>query len=154
MDNAAGLLAARNWAMLGTEPATSGEFRVIRLNDWEETHMISRRFTAAALGLVLALAAAPQLGWASDHLKQAIWETKEAIAAGNHGQAASFVEHSVEAVHHAHAAQAQRPSDHIKKGIVHLKKGIKLAKRTSSVHRVEKATAHAETALSHLEAVR
>lgn len=116
--------------------------------------MISRRLMAASVGFMLALAATPQLAWASDHLKQAIWETKEAIAAGKHGQAASFVEHSVEAVHHANAAQARQPSDHIKAGITHLKKGIKLAKHTSSIHRVEKATAHAETALTHLAAAR
>jgi len=116
--------------------------------------MLTRRLATAALGLAFAFAAAPQAVWASDHLRHAIWETKEAIAAGKHGHASSFVEHSVEAVHHAQAAQRQRPSDHIKTGITHLNKGIKLAKHTSSIHRVERATREAETALTHLEAAK
>jgi len=116
--------------------------------------MIFHRFATAAVGFALTFSINLQIAFAGEHLRDAIWETREAIAAGKHGQAASFVEHSAEAVDHANAAHERHQNDHIKLAIIQLKKGIKLAKHTSSIHHVEKATLHAEAALMRLEAVR
>ena len=116
--------------------------------------MISLRFAAAAVGFTLTFYINPQIAFAGEHLKDAIWETKEAIAAGKHGQAASFVEHSAEAIDYANTAHGGHPNDHIKLAIIQLKKGIKLAKHTIFIHHVEKATLHAEAALMRLEAAK
>jgi hypothetical protein len=109
----------------------------------------------AVVGLGLALFLSPRYALAeSNHLEQAIEETKEAIREGKRDEPASLVEHAVNAVDHANMAQKQKPSEHIKTGVVHLKKAIKTAKGTHSSRRVARAVKHAETALTHFEAAK
>ena len=117
--------------------------------------MLTRRLMVALVASAVGLAVAPGTALAqASHLEQAIAETKEAIHEGKRDEPASLVEHAVNAIDHAHAAQKANPSDHIKSGISHLKKAVKWAKHTHSSRRVAKATKEAETALTHLEAAK
>lgn len=115
--------------------------------------MMNRRLMLGLTGLSLALVAAPGASLAGGpHLESAIVETREAIAAGQQSQSASFVEHAVKAVAHAHAAQAADPdSAHIKAGITHLTKAIRLAKGSHSRRRVAVAVQGALAALGNFE---
>ncbi len=116
--------------------------------------MMKRRLMIALMGAALALVVAPHVAWAGEHLDQAIAETKEAIHEGKQDLPTSLVEHAVNAIDHANAAQKEKPSEHIKTGVTHLRKAIKTAKGTHSSRRVAKAVKHAETALTHFEAAK
>jgi len=117
--------------------------------------MMTRRLMIALAVCAFTAAMTPRMAMASGrHLEQAIEETKEAIHEGRRDEPASLVEHAVNAIDHAHAAQKANPSDHVKSGIAHLKKAVKWAKHTHSSRRVAKATKEAETALTHLEAAK
>lgn len=116
--------------------------------------MMRRGLMIALMGAALALVVTPHMAWAGEHLDQAIAETKEAIHEGKQDLPTSLVEHAVNAIDHARAAQRLRPNDHIRTGIAHLKRAIKTAKGTHSSRRVAVGTKHAETALAHFEAVK
>jgi hypothetical protein len=116
--------------------------------------MKSRRLFVAMLGLALSFIGSSAVFAHEHHLMQAISETKEAIVAGKQVLPSSLVEHAVEAVDHARAAQKQHPGKHVAAGVKHLQKAIKTAKGTHSSHRVAIATRHAEAALAHLEEAR
>jgi hypothetical protein len=121
----------------------------------EETNMMRRGLMIALMGAALALVVTPHMALAGgSHLEQAITETKEAIHEGKQDLPTSLVEHAVNAIDHARAAQRLRPNDHIRTGIAHLKRAIKTAKGTHSSRRVAIGTKHAETALAHFEAVK
>lgn len=118
--------------------------------------MLSRRNAIFSMGSALILGAiVPQPALADpNYLAQAIAETREAIEAGKQLQAASFVEHAVDAIDHARSAVWQTPVDPIRKGVKLLRKAVKLAKGTSSDKRVAKATEQAELALQQFESVK
>lgn len=113
-----------------------------------------RRLLIALMGAALALVVAPNMALAGEHLDQAISETKEAIHEGKRDLPTSLVEHAVNAIDHANAAQKEKPSEHIKTGVTHLRRAIKTAKHTHSSRRVARAVKHAETALTHFEAAK
>ncbi|KAF0135396.1 MAG: hypothetical protein FD148_708 [Methylocystaceae bacterium] len=101
--------------------------------------MLTRRLMVALVASALGLAVAPRMALAqASHLEQAIAETKDAV----------------NALDHANAAQKEKPSEHIKTGVTHLKRAIKTAKHTHSSRRVARAVKHAETALTHFEAAK
>lgn len=106
-----------------------------------------------SLGLGLGLFARPAFA-EPGYLEQAISETKEAIAAGQANEAASFVEHADDAIDHARSAVWQTPVDPIRKGIKFLRKAVKLAKGTSLDKRIAKATEQAQLALQQFESVK
>ncbi len=115
--------------------------------------MMKRRLMIALMAL--ALAVVPRMALAGGgHLEQAIAETKEAIHEGKQDLPTSLVEHAVNAIDHARAAEKEQPSEHIKTGVTHLRKAIKTAKHTHSSRRVARAVKHAETALTHFEAAK
>jgi len=117
--------------------------------------MLTRRLMVALVASAVGLAVAPRMALAqASHLEQAIAETKEAIHEGKRDEPASLVEHAVNALDHANAAQKEKPSEHIKTGVTHLKRAIKTAKHTHSSRRVARAVKHAETALTHFEAAK
>ncbi|MGD9656362.1 MAG: small metal-binding protein SmbP [Methylocystis sp.] len=117
--------------------------------------MLARRSIFAALAVMAALFVAPQMAFAqsqSEHLTQAIEETKEAIKEGKQHNASSFAEHAHNAWDHAKAASSEDPKGHIKTAMKHLSKALKKSKRTHHASRIAKGVRHAETALIHLKA--
>ncbi|PPD46238.1 MAG: hypothetical protein CTY15_02415 [Methylocystis sp.] len=116
--------------------------------------MINRRVTFAALGLGLALLAAPQVALASNHhILAALRETKEAIHEGRQHMFSSFAEHTHNALDHAREAVAENadPKGHVSMAVTHLRQALKTAKRTHHVNRLEAGVRHAERALIHLK---
>jgi hypothetical protein len=108
-------------------------------------------FPLLAASLIFTIAPA----WADpNYLEEAIAETKEAIAAGQQLEAASFVEHADDAIDHARSAVWQTPVEPIRKGIKYLRKAVKLAKGTSYDKRVVKATEQAQLALEQFQSVK
>lgn len=115
--------------------------------------MMIRRLIFAFVASALALAVLPHYALAAgSHLEQAIAETKEAIHEGKQDHPTSLVEHAVNAIDHAKAAQVERPDPHIKAGIKDLKKAVTTAKRSGRP--LTKAVKHAQTALTHFEAAK
>jgi hypothetical protein len=117
--------------------------------------MLARRSIFAALAIAAAFLVAPHMAFAqshSEHLTQAIEETKEAIKEGKQHMASSFAEHAHNAWDHAKAASGEDPKGHIKTAMKHLSQGLKTAKRTHHASRIDKGVRHAETALIHLKA--
>lgn len=116
--------------------------------------MMTRRSAFGALALAAALFLTPSAGLAqsqSEHLTQAIDETKEAIKEGKRHMASSFAEHAHNAWDHAKAASGKDPKGHIKTAMSHLSQALKTAKRTHHANRLAKGVRHAETALIHLK---
>lgn len=117
--------------------------------------MLTRRLMVALAASTVGLTVAPCITFAqASHLERAIAETKDAIHEGKREVPASLVEHAVNALYHAFAAQKEKPSEHVKTGVKHLKRAILTAKHTHSSRRVAKAVEHAETALIHFEAAK
>lgn len=117
--------------------------------------MMSRRLIILALSMGLGLGVFARPAFADpNYLEQAISDTKEAIAAGNQMEAASFVEHIADAYDHARSAVWQTPVDPIRKGIKYLRKAAKLAKGTSMDKRIAKATEQAQLALEQFQSVK
>lgn len=117
--------------------------------------MISRRLLILTLGIGLGLGAMARPAVADpNYLREAISETREAIAAGKAMQASSFVEHADDAIDYARSAVWQYPVDPIRKGIKLLRKAVKLAKGTSLDKRIAKATEQAQLALEQFESVK
>jgi hypothetical protein len=109
--------------------------------------MIKRGLMITLMASASALAIAPRIALAGGgHLEHAIAETKEGIHERKQGWWMSLVPHAVNAIHHANAAQKERPREQTKTDVTHLKKAIKTAKHTHSSRRVAKAVEHAETA--------
>jgi hypothetical protein len=117
--------------------------------------MMSRRLMILALSMGLGLGVLARPAYADpNYLEQAISDTKEAIAAGNQMEAASFVEHIDDAYDHARSAVWQTPVDPIRRGIKYLRKAAKLAKGTSMDKRIAKATEQAQLALEQFQSVK
>jgi hypothetical protein len=91
--------------------------------------MTRYRFLIAAIGLGLALSAAPGVALAaSEHLQQAIQDTEKAARwAEDPHHDSSFVEAVDNALDGAIQAQKEEPSPHIKKGIALLRRAKKVA---------------------------
>lgn len=117
--------------------------------------MLTRRSAFAALAVTSALLMTPRIALAqsqSEHLTQAVEETKEAIKEGKQNMASSFAEHAHNAWDHAKAASTEDPKGHIKTAMRHLSQALKTAKRTHHANRLARGVRHAETALIHLKA--
>lgn len=111
---------------------------------------MSRRFFAVMLGLGLALSLMPRVSLAADaHLSQAIENTSQAIADGQHGHPDYLALHAGEALTHAEASEKVNANAHLKEAIKHLKKAVDEAKEGHA----DIATIHAESALNHLQQV-
>lgn len=116
--------------------------------------MLTRRTAFAALGLGLALFAAPGAAMAENrHVDAAVRETREAIHEGRQQMFSSFAEHTHNALDHAREALAEgyNPRGHVDMAVKHLRDALKVAKRTHSVSRLQKGVHHAERALIHLK---
>lgn len=116
--------------------------------------MINRRTALAALGVGLALFAAPRAAMAENrHIDAAVRETREAIHEGRQHMFSSFAEHTHNALDHAREAVAAGfdPRGHVSMAVKHLRDALKVAKRTHHVHRLEAGVRHAERALVHLK---
>lgn len=116
--------------------------------------MLKRRHLLAALGLGLALAAAPRVAHAENqHVAAAVKETREAIHEGKQQLFSSFAEHTHNALDHAREAAAGGfdPRKHVTTAIGHLRDALKITKHTHSVRRLEAGIRHAERALIHLK---
>jgi hypothetical protein len=112
-----------------------------------EENVMSRRLIIALLSLGLAWSFAPRIALAQEsHLAQAISQTREAVSAGRAGQPSTLVLHATEALHHAQAAQAERPHPQVKDAIARLKEAIKFGKKNRRA-----ATTIAYRALQQLE---
>ncbi len=101
----------------------------------------------AISGLGLALLSAPSISLAQeDHLSQAISHAREAVASGREGNPEALTLHATEALHHAEAAQKERPNRYVKSAIMRLKEAVKYGKARRSV-----ATRVTDRALQELE---
>ncbi|PPD09694.1 MAG: hypothetical protein CTY36_03025 [Methylocystis sp.] len=106
-----------------------------------------RRLMIALLSLGLACSFAPRIALAHDgHLAEAISHTREAVSAGRAGKPSSLVLHATEALHHASAAQAEKPNPEVKEAIARLKEAIEFGKKKRRA-----ATTIAYRALQQLE---
>jgi len=106
-----------------------------------------RRLMITFLSLGLLWCVAPGVALAHEsHLAQAISHTREAVSAGRSGKPSSLVLHATEALHHASAAQAERPDPEVKEAIARLKEAIKFGKKKRRA-----ATTIAYRALQQLE---
>jgi hypothetical protein len=117
---------------------------------WQKggNNIMDRRTFSLVLGLGAAVALAPSLALAEDHLAEAVSHTKEAISHGKEGHADLLVTHAEAALTHAEAAEKEKANPHTAEGITHLKAAIEHGKKGHA----DVGTKHAEEALTHLEA--
>lgn len=107
-----------------------------------------RQLKMLALGAALTLSGTSGGALAQDenHLSEAIAHTREAVVAGREGKPSELVRHATEALHHAEAAQRERPNPYVKAGVNRLKEAIKFGKKKRRA-----ATTIADRALQELE---
>jgi hypothetical protein len=103
------------------------------------------RIVLTAIGLSLFTTPAIVAAHESE-LTKAISHTREAVVAGREGKPSALVLHATEALHHAEAAQRERPNYHINAGVNRLREAIKYGKAKRGA-----ATKIAYRALQELE---
>jgi len=110
--------------------------------------LMKRRILNIVFGVCLTLLLVPKIAHAENHLTEAIIQTREAIEHGKSDNSVLLVKHVKEGINHAQAADKEKANPHNKEGIRHLMAALDEGMKKNS----KAATAHAEEALTHLEA--